>query len=48
MAKYYKYVGILPTDPTDDKSTNLGDKSNMQYFKKNIKFDPKDFSQESK
>lgn len=39
IAKYYKYISILPNEEIIDGQL-------QPLFKKNIKFDPKDFAQE--
>ena len=38
VAKFYKFIKILPVE--DD---NLANASNKQHFKKNYKYEPKDF-----
>ena len=44
MAKFYKFIKILPSE--NDSEENMAAISNKQYFKKNYKYEPKDFCQE--
>ena len=44
MAKFYKFIKILPSE--NDGESNLATIANQKYFKKNYKFEPKDFCQE--
>ena len=48
IAKFYKYLGLLPRKLNDQNQNNLGGGVNQHLYKSNVKYEPNDFKHNAK